>query len=174
MTYTSLKLEIPRNSFALPQFLSSAEKDCHVPFLLPREGLPWRRGVWGDETDLRVTSASSRIFFFFFWWGAKFFRSESNFTATELNLFLNLLNSSNLHPQLSRWWCWVLDFEYNHNFFLSSHLESYQPNIGKTHQSNWFFENDRDLRNWGAESHTRWGNKAAGFRVTCHMSWSRV
>lgn len=42
------------------------------------------------------------FFFFFFWWGAKFFRSESNFTATELNLFLNLLNSSNLHPQLSR------------------------------------------------------------------------
>ena len=78
-----------------------------------------------------------RGFFFFFW-------SESNFYSYRTETFsLNVLNRCNLHSQLSQRWCWVLDLEYNHNFLKFPYLgnpESYQPNIRKTYQSNWFLE----------------------------------
>ena len=71
-----------------------------------------------------------------------FFESESNFYSYRTETFsLNVLNRSNLHSQLSQRWCWVLDLEYNHNFLKFPYLgnpESYQPNIRKTYQSNWF------------------------------------
>lgn len=127
-----------------PQFSFSVRSHHHMPCLLLRERLLQRPGMWSDEKALRITSVSLWIFFagterrpFFF-----FFESESNFHSYRTETFsLNVLNRSNLHSQLSQRWCWVLDLEYNHNFLKFPYLgnpESYQPNIRKTYQSNWF------------------------------------
>ena len=166
MCYASLKLKVSGILFAPSRIFILCRKSSSHSF--PASCCPraWVCGLMKQLSELLLHHSG------YLAGGRNFFRrSESNFIATELKLF-NALNSSNLHSQLSQWWCWVLDFKYDHNFFKFPYLgnpESYQPNIGKTYQSNWLLKMT-EICEIGEWSHTRWGNRAVEFRVSCHMS----